>query len=338
MKILPVKLLLIICFFIGATAEAIDFTKEEKEYIALNPEVKVAMMPDFTPFTYFIERTPVGFEHDLLKIIAKRTGLHFEKNFSNWTTNYSAFKSKEADVITSISYKKYREPFTIFTSAYYEIPIMIFVRDDFGEYLGINSLKNKKVGVLKDVFYIKELEEMNTMNLVYYDTYEELTKDLVFGKVDALLQNLTNINFLIKKHSYTNIKLASELSLKNTKREDLRFGIQTEKPLLSSIMQKGLDSITKKEKELLIDKWMGSIKEYAGGHIELSHNENICIFRNIKIIYIDTSSYKETSSNVATSSNIETSSNVATSSSIATSSNIATSNIIETVTALRDRA
>lgn len=281
MKILSIKLLAIFFLFISATAQAIDFTKEEKEYIALNPKATVAMMPDFTPFTYFIEDTPVGLEHDLLKIISKKTGLHFEKSFSNWTTNYNAFENKETDIITSISYKEYREPFTIFTSAYYEIPIMIFVRDDFGEYLGLDSLKDKKVGVLKDVFYIKELEQMNTMNLVYYETYEELTKDLVFGKVDALIQNLTNINYLIKKHSYSNIKLASELNLKNTKKEDLRFGVQTEKPLLSSILQKGLDSITKKERELLTNKWMGSIKEYTGGHIELSHNEIAYLDKNI---------------------------------------------------------
>lgn len=272
MKILP-ALIFMLGLLISAKAVAIEFTEEEKEYIASNPKVTVAMMPDFTPFSYSIENSPVGFEHDLLNLISEKTGLYFEKSFSNWTTNYNAFKNKERDVITSISYKKFREPFTTFTSAYYEIPIMIFVRDDFGEYLGINSLENKRVGVLKDVFYLAELEAMNTMELVYYDTYEELTKDLVFGKVDALLQNLTNINHLIKKHSYNNIRLASELSLKNTKKEDLRLGVQPEKPLLSSILQKGLDSITKKEKASLVNKWIGSIKEYAGGHIELSHHE-----------------------------------------------------------------
>ena len=280
MQKLTLHTLFTLVLFMSASVQAIDFTKEEKEYIAANPTVTVAMMPDFTPFTYFIENTPVGFEHDLLKVIAKNTGLYFEKSFSNWSTNYSAFENKKTDMITSISYRKYREPFTIFTSAYYEIPIMIFVRDDFGDYKGIDSLKNKKVGVLKDVFYITELEAMDSMDLVYYDTYEALTKDLVFGKVDALLQNLTNINYLIKKHSYTNIKLASELNLKNTKKEDLRFGIQTEKPLLSSIMQKGLDSISKKEKQALVDKWMGSIKEYAGGHIELSHQEIAYLDKN----------------------------------------------------------
>lgn len=214
--------------------------------------------------------------------MSQRTGLVFEKKIDKWTTIYTAFKNKEVDVITSISYKKFREPFTTFTSSYYDIPIMIFVRDDFGEYKGIKSLEGKKVGVLKDVFYIKELEKMGTIDLVYYDTYEELTKDLVFGKIDALMQNLTNINFLIKKNLYSNLKLASELILPNTKKEDLRLGIIPEKPLLSSILQKGLNSITKKEKEELVTKWIGSIKEYKGGHIELDKDEKA--YLNTKLI------------------------------------------------------
>ena len=264
-----------ILFFISiqAVAKPIVFTEEEKEFIKNTPMVKVGMMPDFTPFSYYIKNTPVGFEHELLNILSQRTGLVFEKEYAKWTTIYTAFKNKEVDVITSISHKKYREPFTTFTSSYYDIPIMIFVRDDFGEYLGIKSLKGKKVGVLKDVFYIKELQKIGNIDLVYYDTYDELTKDLVFGKIDALMQNLTNINYLIKKNLYSNLKLASELILPNTKKEDLRLGVVPEKPILSSILQKGLNSITKKEKEALVTKWIGSIKEYKGGHIELNKDE-----------------------------------------------------------------
>ncbi|WP_417327790.1 diguanylate cyclase [Halarcobacter sp.] len=264
-----------ILFFISiqAVAKPIVFTEEEKEFIKNTPLVKVGMMPDFTPFSYYIKNTPVGFEHELLNILSQRTGLVFEKEYAKWTTIYTAFKNKKVDVITSISHKKYREPFTTFTSSYYDIPIMIFVRDDFGEYLGIKSLEGKKVGVLKDVFYIKELQKIDNINLVYYDTYEELTKDLVFGKIDALMQNLTNINYLIKKNLYSNLKLASELILPNTKKEDLRLGVIPEKPILSSILQKGLNSITKKEKEALVNKWIGSIKEYKGGHIELNKDE-----------------------------------------------------------------
>jgi polar amino acid transport system substrate-binding protein len=71
--------------------------------------------------------------------------------------------------------------------------------------------------------------------------------------------------------------LASELVLPNTNREDLRFGIQPGKSLLSSILQKSLTSISKREIEELSDKWIGSIKEYPGGHIDLNDAEKAYI-------------------------------------------------------------
>ncbi|MBU1295115.1 MAG: transporter substrate-binding domain-containing protein [Gammaproteobacteria bacterium] len=277
MKKILITLLFLFLYSVGSIAKPLDLTKEEKGFIKDNPVVSIGMMPDFTPFSYYIEGEPVGFEHDLLNLISQKTGLKFEKHIDKWTTIYNSFKNKEIDMISSISYKKYREPFTIFTSPYYNIPIMIFVKDNFGEYNGLKSLTGKKVGVLKDVFYIKELEDLGSMNLIFYDSYDDLTKDLVFGKIDALMQNLPNINHLIKKNLYNNIKLASELVLPNTNREDLRFGIQPGKSLLSSILQKSLTSISKREMEELSDKWIGSIKEYPGGHIDLNDAEKAYI-------------------------------------------------------------
>jgi len=284
MKIIFSKIFILIFFTLNTMANTIILTQEEEDFIKTYPTVKVAMMPDFTPFSYILDDEPVGMEHDLLKIISQRTGLKFEKIVDKWSTNYNKFRTKKIDMITSISYKKYREPFTTYTNSYYDIPIMIFVRDDFGQFSGLESLKGKKVGVIKDIFYIQELRKLGTLDIVEYDNYEKLAKDLVFGKIDALVQNLTIINYLIKKHVYTNIKLASELTLQNTKNEDLRFGIQPEKPLLSSILQKALNSVTKKEKETLVNKWIGSIKEFAGGHIELDKDEIAYIATN-KIKY-----------------------------------------------------
>ena len=231
------------------------------------------MMPDFSPFSYIIQDAIGGFEHDLLALLSQRTGLTFTKQLGNWNSNLTAFKAKKMDMIASISYKKEREAFTLFTKPYYEIPIMIFVRDDFGEYQGLESLAGKKVGVLKDIFYSKELEKMGTMELMIYETYDEITKALVFGKIDALIQNLPNINHLIKKHVYTNLKLASELQLPGINREDLRFGIRPDKPILCSIMQKGLDSISEKEMEALANQWIGAAQGSSASLIKFSTEE-----------------------------------------------------------------
>ena len=253
---------------------ALEFTPEEKAFITSTPEIRVAMMPDFSPFSYIIQDAIGGFEHDLLALLSQRTGLKFTKRLGNWNANLTAFKAKKLDMIVSISYKKEREPFTLFTKPYYEIPIMIFVRDDFGEYQGLESLAGKKVGVLKDIFYSKELEKMGTMELMVYETYDEITKALVFGKIDALIQNLPNINHLIKKNVYTNLKLAGELQLPGINREDLRFGIDPDKPILRSIIQKGLDSISEKEKEALANLWIGATQNSRGSLLKFSTKED----------------------------------------------------------------
>ena len=255
------------------TAGAVEFTPEEKAFITSTPDIRVAMMPDFSPFSYIIQDAIDGFEHDLLALLSQRTGLTFTKRLGNWNSNLTAFKAKKLDMIASISYKKEREAFTLFTKPYYEIPIMIFVRDDFGEYHGLDSLTGKKVGVLKDIFYSKELEKMGTMKLMVYETYDEITKALVFGKIDALIQNLPNINHLIKKHVYTNLKLAAELQLPGINREDLRFGIRPDRPLLRSIVQKGLDSISEEEKEGLANLWIGGAQNRSASLIRFSTEE-----------------------------------------------------------------
>jgi polar amino acid transport system substrate-binding protein len=248
--------LVLLLLSLNLFASDIILTKEEKNFIALNPEIKIALMPDFSPFSFDEDNKIIGFENDLLTILSQKTALKFKKEYGVWNQNLKAFQTKKVDMISSISYKKERESFTTFTKPYYEIPIMIFVRDDFGVYKGLESLKDKKVGILKDVFYTKELQEFGDINLIVYETYEEITRALVFGKIDALIQNLPNINYLIKKNLYSNLKLADELNLTGVKKEDLRFGINPNKPLLHSIVQKGLDSITKDEWQILTDRWI----------------------------------------------------------------------------------
>jgi len=246
---------LIYLIFIPLCVFALELTQEEQSFIK-NNKVKIALMPDFSPFSFIENDRVIGFENNLLKLISSKTGLKFQKRYGVWNKNLAAFKNKKVDMISSISHKKERELFTSFTTPYYNIPIMIFVRDDFESYENLQSLQNKKVGVLKDVFYINDLKKVKGLNLVIYETYEEVTNALVFGKIDALVQNLPNINYLIKKNLYTNLQLAAELKLPGIEKEDLRFGVNPDKPLLHSIIQKSLNSITKQEWDTLTDKWI----------------------------------------------------------------------------------
>ncbi len=118
----------------------IGLTAQEKEFVKSHGNVSIAMMPDFTPFSFAEGSDVIGFEHDLLALLRGRTGLDFIPRYGIWSEGLNAFQRREVDMIASISYKEERLPFTLFTDPYYEIPIMIYVRDDFGDYRSLQSL------------------------------------------------------------------------------------------------------------------------------------------------------------------------------------------------------
>lgn len=241
---------------IAQATSAATLSADEKAFLEDHPTVSIAMMVEHPPFTVLGDGSGNGFEHDLLHLISTKTGLTFEKTFGAWGDSFRRFRDGEVDVISSISYREDRTPFTLYTEPYYELPIFVFVRDDFGGYDGLEDLEGKRVGVIEDIFYVKDLEAVDGMELRRYGTYQEMTRALVLGEIDALVQNLTNINAVIKRRAYTNIRIAGELDLPGVNQEDLRFGITPDKPALRSIMQKGLDAITPAEWQALTARWL----------------------------------------------------------------------------------
>ena len=198
-----------------------------------------------------------GFVNDLLTLLEEKTGLEFTRVSGQWVENLERFKSKQTKMIADISYKKERELFTLFSKPYYEIPTLIFARDDFEDYKGIESFFGKKVGIQKDIFYVNEVKKIKGVELVINESIEQMAKDLSYGKTDIAIMNLLTMNYYIKKNALSNLRAIDELNLPTVNREDLRLGVNIDQPLLFSIIQKGMLEITPKEWRTLTNNWIG---------------------------------------------------------------------------------
>ena len=256
MKKFYIQLFTLILIALDSYASPLILTKQEKNYIINNPIVTIGMMPDFSTFSYIKDKKNIGFEHDLVQIISLKTGLKFNKKINNWPMVYDSFKKGQTDMIASISYTQYRSDFTLYTTPYYHIPISVFTRDDYKDYRGLHSLKGKRVGIIKNVFFEHRLKKISGLKIVYYNSYEKIIKDLFSGYIDVVIDNLPSIQKITKKQAYTNIIEVERLMLSQSSKEDLRFGIQKDNILLHSIIQKTLDSISEKSYTKLSEKWL----------------------------------------------------------------------------------
>ncbi len=246
----------VLLLLLSGSLHALELSPEEQAFVEAHPTVSVAMMSNYPPFTSRQDGAGAGFEHDLLALVSQQTGLEFRKVFGLWSETLGRFRDGETDMISSISFREERTPYTLYTEPYYEIPIFVFVRDDFGPYRGLGDLAGRRVGIIRDIFYEQDLRDAGGMELVTFDTYQQMTRALVLGKIDALVQNLSNINHIIKRRAYTNLRIAGEVELPGLAREDLRFGIDPDKPELRSIVQKALDAISPAQWQALTDEWL----------------------------------------------------------------------------------
>ncbi|MBP0048051.1 transporter substrate-binding domain-containing protein [Marinobacterium sp. AK62] len=247
-----------LCFALlwASAARSVELTPEERALTEEGQVIEVAVMYDFVPFSFVEGGTHKGFVADLLRLIEQKTGVTLKARIGEWGDNLNRLRQRQIDAIADISFKPERTSFTLYTTPYYEIPTAVFTDKRFGEYRNLADLSGKHVGVLRDIFYLRELSRHEDIRISTYDDYEQLTHALAFGEIDAAIQNLTSGYYYVTQNAYTNVKLAGEFTLETVGREDLRFGVRVDRPAIQSLLQKGLDSITPAEWQQLKDRWI----------------------------------------------------------------------------------
>jgi ABC-type amino acid transport substrate-binding protein/CheY-like chemotaxis protein/nitrogen-specific signal transduction histidine kinase/HPt (histidine-containing phosphotransfer) domain-containing protein len=244
-------------FQVKTIEPAVMLTAQEQQMVQETGEITVASLHDFVPFSFTENGESLGLSRTLLDLIGQKTGLSFKYLMNDWSTNLADFKGGRVDMIESISHQSEREAFTLFTDPYYKISNVYYIRKEVKNFDGVNSLKGKRVALQKDIFYEEEFRALEgNMQVIEFGDYGLMIKALSYGKVDVAVLNLSSGNYFIRKNGLTNLKIGGEFNLPSVKLEDLCFGVQKTKPLLYSVISKGLAAITRKEMDQALDRWL----------------------------------------------------------------------------------
>jgi PAS domain S-box-containing protein len=238
-------------------ASPIEFSQEETQYIQMKKEpIKIGVLDTYSPFSFVKNDKVMGFSHDLLDLITQRSGLKFEKVIGPWSEIYPMFKEKKLDMISEISYREDRLSFTEFTKPYYEVPLGVFTKGFF-EYEGISSLEGKRVGIIKGSFLKSILHNIKDIQIVELKDLDQKFSSLINNHVDIVISSAMSMLY-IESLVYRDIKLSGYFEHPEVKKEDLRFGINKQHKILTSIINKSLESIDYIEYTKLKRKWLFS--------------------------------------------------------------------------------
>ncbi|MEA3353606.1 MAG: transporter substrate-binding domain-containing protein [Campylobacterota bacterium] len=232
----------------------INFTTKELDFIKAHPIVSVGGEMDWPPFDYVENGKYQGIAKDYLDLIEKYSGLKFDvKTGYTWDQLLTMAKNKELDVMPMIYHTKEREEFFNYTDKYLTVRNYLYTLED-KSFLTLEELSGKTIAFPKGFAQIELLKKQYPKIKILETTNTlESIDAVVTKKADALIENIALVTYLIKKHNIEDIKSAFSINLGAN---EIHMTTRKDWTILRDIIQKSINKISIKERNIINRKWM----------------------------------------------------------------------------------
>jgi len=239
---------------------------------------------NWPPYNFNEKNVPKGFSIDYMNLIAKKTGLSIKYTSNKtWEEYLFMIKQKHIDIMLNIVDTPKRREYLNFTSSYSKILPSIFTLKKNNNIRSLSDLNGKVVAIPKG-FYTTSILKKLFPNVIVKETSNilESLQEVAFKKADATISDFAVANFLLEKNGINNITAITNIPNKDFQKS-LNLATRKDLPILQSILQKGMNSITDEELLKLRRKWFGNRVNSISKDISLTQVENDFI-QKLKVI------------------------------------------------------
>ena len=232
----------------------LKLTASEKKWLTENPSVTFTGDPNWLPYESFKkDGTYIGIVSEHLKLISGLTGLTFKMSPSNsWTESTEKAKQGFVDVLSETDDSELSSHLN-FTTPYISNPIVIAMSSKQNYVENINSIKNKKIALIKNYGYTSKIrKKYSDINFISVDNIQSGLLAVSTGSIDALLCTHALCSYTITELGLNDVRITGKTEF-DTK---LALGVQKNLHELKSILNKAIAQITPAEQQVIFNKWI----------------------------------------------------------------------------------
>ncbi len=235
----------------------VSLTQEEKDWLNRHASgLALYYNTDFPPLEFAGENGEFsGLGADISAEVEKRLGITLRRvACPDWNQHLAALESGECAVAPTIVRSPEREEYAFFTTPYASSPVVIITGAARRGQLGLENLDGLTVAVVSGFVTEKYLRDYarDRFTVIAYNNVRQALRELAFGRVDALVENIAVASYYSELEGITNLRVAG-----NT---DLSFvwsmAVSRHYPLLFSAVQKALAAIPQADLEALQKRWI----------------------------------------------------------------------------------
>lgn len=257
--------LILLCALLPAIGRAQTqelFTPEERAWIAAHPVVKYAGYPDWHPFEYIENGKVSGVAIEYLSAISHASGLRFQPVLENDPQQrhqaQHALERGEVDLLPTVASENFSNasthPQALLSDPYFVGTAVIITRDSSPPIFALEKLRGMRVAVRGQGFLRQLLSErFPDIELVPGSNAEEVLEAVAQGKADAALGVDAALMPLWRRKYLNTLHVSGTV---NDALLSIRMSVRSDMPELVSIINKTMASLTAKQTDEMMAKWM----------------------------------------------------------------------------------
>jgi signal transduction histidine kinase/ActR/RegA family two-component response regulator len=231
----------------------ISFSAEEKVWLSENPSITLAVDDTYPPLNYLNKSGQiVGLNIDLVNLIGNKLGIDIVLEGSSWSAAIEKAMKHEVDGIINATALNERRARLVFTESITQDPQALICDKSLKGASSFSDFQDKRVAAKKNSRQLVLLKSrIPEKNIVVIETLFEGFDLLSRAKIDAIYDDFAPLYYIITSMNLNNISIA----LIENNGDGSTIGLRNNDPILLSVMNKAINSISMSEKSRIYDKW-----------------------------------------------------------------------------------
>ena len=195
----------------------------------------------------------VGIAADFHALVRERVGLNVQLYLARtWDESLAASKEGRCHLLSFVNRSPARDQWLIFTKPLLIDPNVLITREEHPTITNLASLKGAKIALpLGTAMYERIRKEFPNLMVIGVVEEEDALRLVSNKSVDMTLRSMIVAAHTIKKEGLFNLKLNSPLP---GYENQLRIGVLKSEPQLRDILDKGIATLTEKERASIVDR------------------------------------------------------------------------------------
>jgi ABC-type amino acid transport substrate-binding protein/nitrogen-specific signal transduction histidine kinase/ActR/RegA family two-component response regulator len=240
------------------------FIDAEEAWLRAHKKIRIGVDASYAPYSFVdVDGSYQGIAMDFVDLISKELGVEMEVVPKlSWPQILDGARKRTLDVVITAVKTKEREEYLGFTKIYIPTPLVIMTRQETEVIDGPEDLADMTIALVKGYSSSERVSrEHPDITPLVVETPLEGLQTVSAGEATGYVGVLGINDYLATKHGITNLKVAARYDMRTNGQ---RFAVRKDWPMLVTILDKVLATISEKQKVAIFNTWIADQSNWEG--------------------------------------------------------------------------